>query len=188
MTINMIAGEPPEKAIRSALSELFRAMSRAVEKDAILENEFFPLFFPLRMSLDSVNYKWDFELVLTLENAAEITKESKTEQLEAEIVAWEARAAEFVDQGELIERLKAECAGLELMLSEGAEFDPCDDCEYKKEIERQKAVLLTIRDEVIGESAGKTWACRYVEEINNLLGERMKKERSDDQAQPQSQA
>jgi hypothetical protein len=65
--------------------------------------------------------------------------EADLSDCQAEIVAWEARAAVFVDQGELVERLKA--------------------------------VLLTIRDEVIGESAGKTWACRYVEEINKLLGE-----------------
>ena len=63
----VVEGQPTEKVIRIALADLLRALARAVEYSDD-EKVFFPLIFPLRMSIDSETLRWNFKLVSKLEN------------------------------------------------------------------------------------------------------------------------
>lgn len=60
-------GQPPEEAYRMALAGLFRGLALAVENS----NEpkyWFPMFFPLEMTLESEQLHWNFRLVARLKN------------------------------------------------------------------------------------------------------------------------
>lgn len=70
INITLINGKPPEKALRMALVELFLVMARAVEhyEGDTNQSSYFPVNFPMRLTLKSNDLIWDLELQMKLEN------------------------------------------------------------------------------------------------------------------------
>ncbi len=70
MSLEVKKGQPPEDAIRIALKQLFIGMAQTIENyDGRKMEIFFPLFFPLRMTMVSEREHWDFEIHLKIENS-----------------------------------------------------------------------------------------------------------------------
>lgn len=60
-------GQPPEEAMRMALEMLLVSLSRAV-KYSVDADYFFPIAFPMDMTLESEQLRWSFRLVARLKN------------------------------------------------------------------------------------------------------------------------
>lgn len=78
MSLEIREGRPPEEAIRTGLEQLFLALARAVRTSDCKSALFFPLVFPLEMSLKTEILKWDFRIVAKLKNSFEAVEETKT--------------------------------------------------------------------------------------------------------------
>jgi len=66
-------GQPPEEAIRIALEQVLIALARNV-KTSTSKNYFFPIVFPMIMTLESEQIRWDFRIICRLKNAFEEKK------------------------------------------------------------------------------------------------------------------
>ena len=60
-------GNPPEDALRMALAGLFTSLAMAV-KNSDSPEYWFPMAFPMEMSLKSEQLRWDFRLVAKFTN------------------------------------------------------------------------------------------------------------------------
>lgn len=78
LDIDLAKGEPPEKAIRVAISQVLYALARQVERSSWESGEDFPLIFPLRLTLQSEKLRWDLRIRGILENA--IATDTRTGQ------------------------------------------------------------------------------------------------------------
>ena len=69
MSIDLVVrdGKPPEEALRMALANLFTSLALAV-KNSDKPDYWFPMFFPMKMELDSEQLRWDFRLVAKFTN------------------------------------------------------------------------------------------------------------------------
>lgn len=60
-------GQPPEEAIRMALEQLLNSLARAV-KYSDEAKYWFPMIFPMEMTLESEQLYWNFRLVVSLKS------------------------------------------------------------------------------------------------------------------------
>ncbi len=65
-------GHPPEEALRMALSELLIVIAHKVSQAHAHKNDWFPMIYPMRLTLQSETCHWDFQLQLRLKNGLEL--------------------------------------------------------------------------------------------------------------------
>jgi hypothetical protein len=65
--LDVIKGNPPEDAVRLALEGLFLHMAREVKNTDISSAQWYPMDFPMRLTLSSEQVFWDFRLSMKLE-------------------------------------------------------------------------------------------------------------------------
>ena len=73
-------GKPPEEAVKMALVALLKRLAERLEFHTKLDDRphnWFPMEFPMRMTLKSDLCLWDFELILTLKNRFGIEEEKE---------------------------------------------------------------------------------------------------------------
>ena len=70
MSIDLVvsSGKPPEEAYRLALQGMFMSMAMAVKNSDDIDH-LFPMIFPMEMTLESRQLRWNFQLVLRLKNS-----------------------------------------------------------------------------------------------------------------------
>lgn len=71
-------GEPPDAALRLALRTLLIHLERRIEKTTMDKIDFFPMVFPMKMTLDSETSLWDFQLCMTLKNKFGVEDDNKS--------------------------------------------------------------------------------------------------------------
>ena len=59
------SGKPPEDALRMALQSLFMSMATAIKNSSGAEY-WFPMVFPMEMTLESEQLRWNFRIVARL--------------------------------------------------------------------------------------------------------------------------
>lgn len=70
MSVDLVVskGQPPEEALRMALANLFTSLAMAI-KSSDEPKYWFPMFFPMEMTLESEQLRWDFRLVARFKNS-----------------------------------------------------------------------------------------------------------------------
>ena len=69
------AGEPPEETIRLAMVQLLIAIARQLQKADISQVDWFPMEFPMRLSLQCETFHYDFQVQARLMNRFGIEEE-----------------------------------------------------------------------------------------------------------------
>ena len=67
MSLDLVvpSGKPPEDALRMALESVFMSMAMAVKNSSDIEY-WFPMVFPMEMTLESKQLRWNFQIVARL--------------------------------------------------------------------------------------------------------------------------
>jgi hypothetical protein len=72
LEIDFISGAPPEPQVRFALVEVFTGLAMAVRYANLESPQLFPVKFPMQLTLESEQLRWDFRIVARLENSAKL--------------------------------------------------------------------------------------------------------------------
>lgn len=65
MDLIVSSGKPPEDALRMALQSVFMSMATAIKNSSDIEH-YFPMVFPMEMTLESKQLRWNFRIVARL--------------------------------------------------------------------------------------------------------------------------
>jgi len=68
ITLELASGKPPEAALSMALESLFMSLAMRIKYLGIGNDSWFPLAFPMPMTMTGERLRWDFTINLKLEN------------------------------------------------------------------------------------------------------------------------
>ena len=77
LDLEVPSGQPTEPVLRMALEHLLISLAQAV-KNSDDEKYWFPIFFPMEMTLESEQLRWNFRLVLKIKNQIGCMEDKET--------------------------------------------------------------------------------------------------------------